>query len=365
MVRYVQRHDHGDRPVRLTDAAVRSFARHETFHPRYGWFRKAYAVAAADPYAFGREDAPVVIGVGKNMVRAIRFWGLAAKLITEDPQSPNRRAPQFVPTRRGHALFGDRGWDPYMEDPGTLWLLHWLLLAPPSRLPVWWLAFNEFNAVEFSDADLAEAVGAQLEAVADWTPPHESSVRKDLTVLLRTYAPAERSRRGSIDDRLDGPLRELNLLRRSPATGLNRFTLGPKPTLPPAVVPYAVLDYIDRTGSHSRTITLGRLAHEPGSPGRAFKLNEPELLAALEPAVDRTDGLDLTTPAGAWQFACTGDPGEIASAVLDHYYGSPSSGLCAGCVGDAAVDDDVLEDLGMGRNSRDSLRSLNALAGVA
>jgi hypothetical protein len=252
-----------------------------------------------------------------------------------------------------------------MEDPGTLWLLHWLLLAPPSRLPVWWLAFNEFNAVEFSDADLAEAVSAQLEAVADWTPPHESSVRKDLGALLRTYAPAERSRRGSIDDLLDCPLRELGLLGRSPATGLNRFTLGPKPTLPPAVVAYAVLDYIDRTGTGGRTVTLGRLAFEPGTPGRAFKLNESELLAALKPAVDRADGLGLTTPAGVWQLACTGDPCEIATAVLDNYYGASSSGVCAGCEGDAAVDDNLLEDLGAGRNSRDSLRSLNVVAGVA
>ena len=351
--------------MRLAEATVRSFARHETFHPRYGWFRKAYAVAAADPYAFSREDAPVVIGVGKNMVRAIRFWGLAAKLITEDPRSPNKRAPQFVPTRRGHALFGDQGWDPYMEDPGTLWLLHWLLLAPPSRLPVWWLAFNELSAVEFSDRDLAAAVTAQLEAVAGWTPPRESSVSKDIRALLRTYAPAERSRRGSIDDLLDCPLRELNLLGRSPATGLHRFTLGPKPALPSAIVAYAVLDCIDRTGSGGRTVTLGRLAHEPGSPGRAFKLNEAELLAALSPTVDRTDGMSLATPAGAWQLACSENPSKIATAVLDRYYGSPSSEVCGGCVGDTAVDDNLVEDLGAGRNARDSLRSLNGMVGAA
>ena len=351
--------------MRLADVATRSFARHETFHPRYGWFRKAYAVAAEDPNAFGRADAPVIIGVGKNMVRAIRFWGLAAKIIIEDPHSPNRRAPQFVPTRRGHALFDDQGWDPYMEDPGTLWLLHWLLLAPPSRLPVWWLAFNEFNAVEFSDTDLLAAVTVQLETVADWTPPHESSVRKDIGALLRTYAPAERSRRGSIDDLLDCPLRELNLLVRSPATGLHRFTLGPKPTLPPEIVAFAVLEYIDRTGSGGRTVTLGRLAQAPGAPGRAFKLNEAELLAALRPAADRIGSMSLASPAGVWQVACSEDPSEIATAVLDDYYGSSSSGVCAGCMGDTAVDDSVLEDLGAGRNSRDSLRSLNALVGAA
>lgn len=351
--------------MRLPDVAVRSFARHETFHPRYGWFRKAYSVAAASPYAFGRDDAPVVIGVGKNMVRAIRFWGLAAKLITEDPQSPNRRSPQYVPTRRGHALFGERGWDPYMEDPGTLWLLHWLLLAPPSRLPVWWLAFNEFSAVEFDDADLSEAVFAQLEAVSDWATPHESSVRKDIGALLRTYAPAEPSRRVSIDDLLDCPMRELHLLSRSPATGLHRFALGHKVTLPSAVATHAVLDYIDRTGSGGRTVTLSHLAYEPGAPGRAFKLNESELLAVLNPTVDRTAQLSLATPAGAWQFACVGDPGEVATMVLNDYYGSVAGEVSSGCGGDMAVDDYLLEDLGSGRSSRDSVRSLAAVSGAA
>ena len=173
-----------------------------------------------------------------------------------------------MPTRRGHAIFGEQGWDPYMEDPGTLWLLHWLLLAPPSRLPVWWLAFNEFNAVEFSDTDLVTAVTTQLEVVADWTPPHESSIRKDVGALLRTYAPVENSRRRSIDDSLDCPLRELSLLGRSPATSLHRFTLGSKPTLPPAIVGYAVLDCIDRTGSGGRT-------GHTGTPGPRARIPRP------------------------------------------------------------------------------------------
>ena len=294
--------------MRLTDAAVRSFARHETFHPRYGWFRKAYTVAASDPGVFGKPEAPVIVGVGKNMVRAIRFWGLAAKLITEDPHSPNRRAPQFAPTRRGHALFGAHGWDPYMEDPGTLWLLHWLLLAPPSRLPVWWLAFNEFGAVEFAESDLTEEISAQLGIAAEWAPPHASSIRKDVSALLRTYSPGESSRRVAVDDLLDCPMRELNLLRRSPATGLHRFTLGPKPTLPSAVAVHTALDYMDRTGSGGRTVALSRLAHEAGGPGRAFKLSEQELLAALSPAVEHTNGLNLASPAGEWQLAWIGDP---------------------------------------------------------
>jgi len=346
--------------MRLTEAAEATFARHETFHPRYGWFRKAYAAAAEDPFVFGQDDAPVVLGVGKNMVRAIRFWGLAAKLITEDPAAANRRTPGLIPTRLGHALFGESGWDRYMEDPGTLWLLHWLLLAPPSRLPVWWLAFNEFGAVEFTDVELEAAVSAQLE-VSTWGAPHRSSIHKDVTALLRTYAPQERSSRRSIDDVLDCPLRDLNLIGRSAATDRFRFTVGAKASLPPEVAAYATLDWVARSGTGGNTVTLSRLVHEPGTVGRAFKLDESELLATLEPAVESCEELGLVSPTGAVQLSWSEPPALVAVRLLDHYFGTGSSGageLRAGFEGDGPISDDLLEELGLGRNPDDPLRRL-------
>ena len=307
--------------MRLVDAAKPMFARHETFHPRYGWFRKAYSHVDADPHVFSREDAPVQVGVGKNMVRAIRFWGLAAKLIDVDRRTSKHRTPDLAPTCLGHSLFGDSGWDRYMEDPGTLWLLHWLLLAPPCLLPVWWLAFSEFHAVEFSDDHLEAAVATQLEAAAGWTAPHPSSVRKDVSALLRTYAPAERTRRTGIEDVLDCPLRELNLIGRSATTHRYRFALGAKPTLPPAILAYAALDYVAHINTGGNTVTLGRLAHEPGGPGRVFKLTEGELLAALDPLVDGTDSIALTETTGAVQLSWSDEPREIGKEILDGYYG--------------------------------------------
>lgn len=306
--------------MRLVEAAKPTFARHETFHPRYGWFRKAYAATKRDPHIFTREDAPALIGVGKNMVRAIRFWGLAAKLIDGDRQTGS------VSTKFGHALFGESGWDPYMEDPGTLWLLHWKLLAPLSLLPVWWIAFNEFHAVEFTDEVLDHAVTVGLDSVGEWKKPHSSSVRKDVNALLRTYAPAERSKRSgrSIDDRLDCPLRELGLIRRSQATGSYRFVLGAKPTLPSAIVSYAVLDYLARTKTGGNTATLSRLTHEPGAPGYAFKLAEADLFAALQQTATTTDALELASPNGVPQLSWFGDPADVADEVLSSYYNTAS-----------------------------------------
>ncbi|WP_419841850.1 DUF4007 family protein [Candidatus Poriferisodalis sp.] len=327
--------------MRLSEAAEPVFARHETFHPRFGWFRKAYAAAARDPHVFASEDAPVQLGVGKNMVRSIRFWGLASKVLTEvpDPAAPSsgRKPKLVVPTRFGEALFGAGGWDPWMEDPGTHWLLHWRLLAPPCRLPVWWLSLCEFGAVEFEAEDLATSVTTQLRSVPGWKVPSESAVHKDVTAFVRTYGPATRSSRESLDDAADCPLRLLRLVGRSEASGAHRYQLGPKPTLPGAVAAHAVLDWVARAGLGGQTATLERLAAERGSPADVFKLSAADLFAVLVPAVESMRSLDIATPVGVPQLAWRGDPGEIAAELLSLHYGRTSSDSAAGPSGDEAA----------------------------
>src|SRR5437764_3864813 len=97
-----------------------------------------------------------------------------------------------VPSNLGVTLFGPDGWDPYIEDPATLWLLHWRLLRPPCLAPVWSLAFNKFAAVEFTEDDVVSFVtdvAARL-----WDTTADSSVRKDVACMLRMYARRPKAR---------------------------------------------------------------------------------------------------------------------------------------------------------------------------
>ena len=152
----------------LAEAARPAFARHETFHPRYGWFLKGVMASLRAPDAFLVDSAPVDLGVGKNMVRAIRFWCRAAKLLRKSTILPTRGVHISSPLRmRLHSLEKTRAALPYLELSGSLWLLHWWMLTPPTMLPVWWIALNEFSAVEFSVEDFAEAVAIRGEQRRD------------------------------------------------------------------------------------------------------------------------------------------------------------------------------------------------------
>lgn len=301
--------------MRLETACEPVFARHETFHPRFGWVKKAYDAAARDHRLFNADEAVVELGVGKNMVRSIRHWGLAFKTIAL-AKEPGKRLTNATPSRIGEMVSADDGWDPYCEYPGTLWLLHWWLVAPPSIAPVWWLALNEFPGVEFTDEELEQFVA---DRARDWADPHHSAVKKDVSCFLRMYA-AGHSARATFDDLIDCPFRDLDLLR--PSTEVRngfRFLIGPKPTLPGAVAAFACLDFVARTDSTASTVTVSRLVTEPGSPGQAFKLTEAALVELLDRAASTHGEIELTTANGAPQLVFD-DPSHSATEILrDHY----------------------------------------------
>ena len=79
-----------------------------------------------NPRCFELDEAPVRLGVGKNMVHAIRYWLRAARMARMTPEG-------MLATALGDRLLSEDGWDPYLEDEGTLWLIHWLLAANPEE----------------------------------------------------------------------------------------------------------------------------------------------------------------------------------------------------------------------------------------
>lgn len=294
------------------------FARHESFHPRFSWLKKAYDAAKADPDVFLREDAQIVLGVGKNMVKAIRYWASAFKVL-EDIQAEGHRGYASRPTAFGDRLFGREAWDPYMESPGTLWLLHWRLLQAPCLATVWDFAFMAFRRAQFSTdellADLIEYL-KHKHPTAKWA---ESSLKKDIHCLLRMYA---RSGDGLWEDSIDSPFNALGLLSATGERHGYSFQTGAKRSLPDEIVVVACLEYAAATLEAERTISLSRLLFDPGSPGMAFKLTEASLAAAIEAVAGRVEDLALSDAAGVLLLTLPKAPAEASLRLLNDYYGT-------------------------------------------
>jgi hypothetical protein len=280
-----------------------SFAGHETFPLRYTWLRKAVQHVARDGgRIFQEDDAMVRLGVGKNMVRAIRHWGLACGVLEEDDTIANNRGRVLRPSPLGHALFDDDGWDPYLEDPATLWILHHRLCSVPDEATTWYLVFNHLPQPEFTKAELLAWL-TRLAAERGWARLSPASLKRDIDVFLRTYVPSRASRQVPLEDTLDSPLVELELLRELGAKGSYILQRGDQPTLPDPVFAYGLVSFLGRTASTSTAVPLQSIAFAPGSPGRVFALTEDALMARLECIDAATNGaITFTDTAGLRQL---------------------------------------------------------------
>jgi hypothetical protein len=185
--------------------------------------------------------------------------------------------------------------------------------------PVWWTAFNLFTPEQFEDYQLTDLV-MELTAAAGWKSVMESSIKKDVDCLLRTFA-VRRTGRQTMDDLLDCPTRQLGLI--APAVGEAkswRFVTGPKPSLPPAIVAYACLDFLANASPNERTISMARLSTDPGAPGRAFRLTESNLYDILFEAAKDVAAMKVAEPAGLRQLVVHGDVAVLRDRMISDYY---------------------------------------------
>jgi hypothetical protein len=296
-----------------------SFSGHETFVFRYTWLKKAVDAVRADPRVFGQDDSIVTLGVGKNMVRSIRHWGLATGVLMEEPKS---RGTVINASPFGKFLFGDGvsfGVDPFLEDPNTLWLLHWLLISNSERSTIWQWAFNRFPSNEFTREGLLQSVEDEIRRL-NLSLPSESTLKRDIEVFIRTYLSSRGTRGAAIEDSLDCPLTELNLLEEVSGTSLFKIRRGPKSTLSDRVFAFCLLQFWNRNTPGTKSLAFSEIAYSQNSPGTVFKLDENSLIERLERLELATSGaLGYTEGAGLKQVYRQQEIGDGLSWLSSHY----------------------------------------------
>jgi hypothetical protein len=283
------------------------FARHETFHPRFGWIKKGYDIARENTDVFVREDVPVRLGVGKNMAGAIRYWCHAFKILENDS-----------PSEFGDRLLADKGWDPFLEDPASLWLLHWNLLKPTCTATAWYFAFNIFSKIEFSQDEFFHALCDYRDSIAPRIV--DSSVRKDVTCIIRMYVQQVSSKVGISEETIDCPFTALGIIHTAGDTRHYTFKTSSKNNFPPEIIVSACLEYASWVGQEQRTISIARLLYDISSPGMVFKLSESDICDAIEKVARWSTSVDISYSAGLVQFSFTKEPEELAKYILDEYY---------------------------------------------
>jgi hypothetical protein len=151
------------------------FSGHQTFSFRYGWLEKGFRFIKAE-HNFKDADAIVILGVGKNMVESIKYWCELSGIVTEG------KITEF-----GRSILDENsGWDPFLEDNASLWLIHWKLMTNPRFFTAGMALFSFLHKPEFCKRDVAEAALSCMQH--EKRPPSDS-------IILRDIASSKKERR--------------------------------------------------------------------------------------------------------------------------------------------------------------------------
>jgi len=308
------------------------FTGHDTFPLRYGWLYKAvnYLNSNGKLQTSNEETtrkAIVDLGVGKNMVNAIRYWAEASSVIT--PTNNNNRLDHEV-SDCGNYLFGDKaGKDPFLEHLGSIWLIHFWLNFNHEHLSAYRYFFNYSNVQHFEKPKLTADCEEDAKSLVSNYIGNEKTLKKDIDCFLNTYCKKFKSTSAKKDaaineDHFSSPLSELNLIHDN-GSGFYVSDLLERPELPIEVFIYALIRFtqIETEDSKINTIDFDSLLTKPCSPGRIFRLSESGLGQKLDDAQRITnDDISWVDSLGLRQVRINVETLASPMVYLDKYYNS-------------------------------------------
>jgi hypothetical protein len=288
-----------------TEITKYTFSGHDSFQCRQLWLKKGYDYVQ-EGKNFNDEDAVVKLGVGKNMVSSIRFWLKAFNVIDN----------KDIATEFGKRLFDDEtGYDPFLEDEASLWLLHYQLVKN-GFASVYSIIFNEFRKekLHFNKETFVNYVKRIGEGNPDLNF-NENTVAKDFIVFANLYKNDPESK--DVEDSFSGILFEIELLKTKGKGKEEQFYIEntERDNLPEAVVLFTILD----NANYGNSISLNSLEFDLNSPGSIFALNRSGLMNKISEIVSEFKDITFSDQAGIkeMQFKKKSD----AFTILDTYYG--------------------------------------------
>lgn len=245
-----------------------------------------------DPQVFmGANGNPMdILGIGANMVKALRYW-LQAVGLTEEPA--NGRKVQNL-TDFGTVVYEN---DLYIEEIGTLWLLHYKLATNKTEATAWYYFFNEFKLSEFTKDDFVVQLNNYIRLNDDEVS--ERSLEDDYNCIINTYVPRFKSNPEKVqpESNIDCPLGELGLIDIvNKKEKIYKKATPKKDTLHPLILLAVILDQ----AGGQREIKISAIQNNFYNAGKVFNLDiitltnllyKIELMGYIK--VVRTAGLDV------------------------------------------------------------------------
>ncbi len=290
--------------VKILSKTKYIFSGHESFQCRNLWLKKGYDFVKKGK-SFNDEDALVTLGVGKNMVSSIRFWMKAFGIL-----SPDDTLTSFA-----HKLLANDGWDPYLEDEGTLWLLHYFLVTN-GIASTYSIIFNEFRKekIEFTKENFISFINRKTES-DNMSSISAKTLDEDFSVFTKMYLRSNIQSKDK-EDSFSGLLTDLDLMKTYSKGKLDYYQIenSERSEIPVEIILFAILE----SESFDLSVGLQDLELNINSVGTVFAINRSGLLNKVENMVAKYNYIIFNDQAGIKELQFKKKP--IPTTILEKYY---------------------------------------------
>ena len=249
--------------------------KHGSFYIRNGWPTKIINAITTDRFIFSPNnelEAVDTIGVGRVMVKAMRYWAVAMGLATEEK---TQQGVACNLTDLGNII---SAYDPFCQDKGSLWLLHRNLATNEEQATAWCWAFNVYNNKSFSKEDFCSAFYSYIQRAGG--NYQKTAVDKEFDCFKNTYVSDKAFDVHKIIEEDTVPFfSSLRLLDYN--AGLFERTKMSVKDIPTDILLYCIMTDNEETLQNKRQLSIDMLLEEPKQVGKYMNLTYAVLLELL------------------------------------------------------------------------------------
>lgn len=256
---------------------------HEKFALRDGWLTKGLSIIDKRPDAFLGSEGPDLFGIGNNMVKSLRYWMKAFKLIEENPGAGAKLS------ELGKIVLQN---DVYLEKNFTLWILHSQIAKNIADATTWYMFFNKCNVIDMEKDEIEKILYREISQYVMGQPFSENSLKNDVDVLLNMYS--KNKVNNDPEDKSQSPFANLGLVKNT--ENLYSQTSPKRRDIDEWVVLYELAEMM----RDKNEISIERVLNGTCGISHIYQVKPVlanELLDRLDAAeyirVDRTAGLDM------------------------------------------------------------------------
>lgn len=256
---------------------------HEKFALRDGWLTKGLSIIDKRPDAFLGSEGPDLFGIGNNMVKSLRYWMKAFKLIEENPGAGAKLS------ELGKIILQN---DVYLEKNFTLWILHSQIAKNIADATTWYMFFNKCNVIDMEKDEIEKILYREISQYVMGQPFSENSLKNDVDVLLNMYS--KNKVNNDPEDKSQSPFANLGLVKNT--ENLYSQTSPKRRDIDEWVVLYELAEMM----RDKSEISIERVLNGTCGISHIYQVKPVlanELLDRLDAAeyirVDRTAGLDM------------------------------------------------------------------------